>query len=254
MFWLAWIHAYKMLLWTNRDHSSRHTFNYDLIKSPKPSGQVSSVWCIPPVPRREKLHGHHPTQKPLRLACRTLLACIHTGDLVFDPFAGFGTTLVVAEAMGRVAFGIEVDAQRAEFIRSRLRHPHQLIHGDARRLAAYNLPAFDFSMTSPPYMNRHDVEDPFTNYTTTGGGYGAYLRDLRAIYAHLAPRLKDEARDVVEVANLKGGAGVTTLAWDVAVAISEVLRFDGEVVVGWDHYGYGYDHSYCLVFTRPSLA
>jgi hypothetical protein len=43
---------------------------------------------------------------------------------------------------------------------------------------------------------------------------------------------------------------VTPLAWDVAAAVSQVLRFEGEIVVCWDHYGYGYDHSYCLVFSR----
>jgi hypothetical protein len=51
---------------------------------------------------------------------------------------------------------------------------------------------------------------------------------------------------------------VTTLAWDVADAVTESFYFEGEVVVGWEgkeqnerdggSYGYGYDHSYCLVF------
>ena len=36
-----------------------------------------------------------------------------------------------------------------------------------------------------------------------------------------------------------------------ASAVAGVLEFEGEVVVGWDHYNYGYDHSYCLVFRRP---
>lgn len=59
----------------------------------------------------------------------------------------------------------------------------------------------------------------------------------------------------MEVANLRdaGGRGpVTPLAWDVARAVGEVLRFEGEVVVEWEPtYGYGYDHSYCLVFSAP---
>jgi hypothetical protein len=53
----------------------------------------------------------------------------------------------------------------------------------------------------------------------------------------------------LEVANLKSEKQVTTLAWDVGREISKVLRFEGEVVVCWDKYGYGYDHSYCLVFS-----
>jgi DNA modification methylase len=98
------------------------------------------------------------------------------GDVVFDPFAGYGTTLLVAEEMGRVAYGIEFDRQRVEYARALLKHPENLIHGDARRLATYDLPPFDFSITSPPYMGKHDRENPFTNYTSEGD-YSAYLQD-----------------------------------------------------------------------------
>jgi len=63
--------------------------------------------------------------------------------------------------------------------------------------------------------------------------------------------MKDGARAVLEVANLKGPGGVTTVAWDIARAVSSVLTFEGEIVIGWDRpYGYGYDHSYCLVFRK----
>ena len=120
MFCLAWIHAYKMLLWTSRDHSSRHNFNYDPINSPNPSGQVSSVWCIPPVPRREKLHGHHLTQKSLRLARGTLLACIHTGDLVFDPFVVARTTAVATRELNFVFAKAELEKKFAELSAHRI--------------------------------------------------------------------------------------------------------------------------------------
>jgi hypothetical protein len=159
---------------------------------------------------------------------------------------------VVAEAMERIPYGVEFDARRARYIRSLLRRPGGLIHGDSRRLLSYQLPTFDFSITSPPYMGREDPEDPFTNYTADGGGYAAYLRDIQQIYAQVRQLMKPDARVALEVANLKGPAGVTTLAWDVAQALSSVLRFEGEVVLAWDSYAYGYDHSYCLVFARPS--
>ncbi len=57
---------------------------------------------------------------------------------------------------------------------------------------------------------------------------------------------------MVEVANLKKMGAVTPLAWDIARAISQVLRFEGGIVVAWEPtYGYGYDHSYCLIFSLP---
>ncbi len=43
---------------------------------------------------------------------------------------------------------------------------------------------------------------------------------------------------------------VTTLAWDVAKSVSEVLLFEGEIIVNWDSYGAGYDHSYCLIYSK----
>ena len=61
--------------------------------------------------------------------------------------------------------------------------------------------------------------------------------------------MKPTGKVVLEVANLKPEKKVTTLAWDVGQELSKVLRFEGEVIVCWDQCGYGYDHSYCLVFS-----
>ncbi len=171
------------------------------------------------------------------------------GDTVLDPFAGYGTTLLVAERLGRIPFGIEFTEQKVNFARSRLSRPEHLIHGDSRFLAAIDLPLMDFSMTSPPYMAIGDLDDPFTDYKVKGQGYAAYLRDIRTIYGQLRQHMKPAATIVLEVANLKMDGKVTTLAWDVAQEISAVLRFEGEVVVCWDRYGYGYDHSYCLIYS-----
>lgn len=174
------------------------------------------------------------------------------GDVVFDPFAGFGTTLFVAERMERVAYGVEINQDRVNFARSRLTNPENLIEGDARLLAKMDLPEIDFSMTSPPYMTKDNHPDfPFAGYQITGEGYEEYLRDIRGIYEQLRARMKPTGTVVVEVANLKSEKQVTTLAWDVGQAISKVLRFEGEVIVCWDECAYGYDHTYCLIFSIP---
>jgi DNA modification methylase len=172
------------------------------------------------------------------------------GDVVFDPFAGFGTTLFVAERMGRVSYGVEINQDRVNYARSKLANPKNLIQGDARLLENIDLPEIDFSMTSPPYMTKdHHPEFPFAGYKITGEGYEEYLRDIRSIYEQLRARMKPTGKVVLEVANLKIEKQVTTLAWDVGQEISKVLRFEGEVIVCWDECGYGYDHSYCLIFS-----
>ena len=48
------------------------------------------------------------------------------GQLVFDPFAGFGTILLVAEEMGRVGYGIEYSKSKADYVHGLLDHPEHL--------------------------------------------------------------------------------------------------------------------------------
>ncbi|MDX1522665.1 MAG: DNA methyltransferase [Anaerolineae bacterium] len=176
-------------------------------------------------------------------------------DVVFDPFAGFGTTLWMAEAMGRVPYGIEYDQARADYIRTRLKkYQAHIIHGDSRNLLSYQLPPFDLSMTSPPYMNKFDhPQNPLTAYTTKSRGYETYLQDLQQIYGQVRQLMKPEARVIIQAQNLKSEAGVTPLAWDIGQAVTEVLDFEGEVIVYQDNEdsSYGFDHSYCLIFSNP---
>ena len=116
----AFTHAHETLIWASKGRSARHTFNYDLVNSPDPTGQMSSVWRIPTVPRREKRMGYHPTQKPLRLVRRALLASTREGDLVFDPFCGSGTTAVAAKELGRFFVGAELEEEFAELAARRI--------------------------------------------------------------------------------------------------------------------------------------
>jgi len=171
------------------------------------------------------------------------------GDVVLDPFAGYGTTLKVSERLGRVAFGVELDPRKVAWVRKSLRQPQNVYQADARNLSALSLPPVDFAMTSPPYMNRGDTEDPLSAYQVDGRGYEAYLQDLSVVFHQVRDLLKPSGRLVIEVANLKSGGVVTTLAWDIGRLVADLMRFEGEVVVCWDRYGYGYDHSYCLVYS-----
>jgi len=56
---------------------------------------------------------------PNKLAYRCMLACSQEGDVVLDPYGGTGTTLIVAEQLGRVARLIEIDEARCERIKKR---------------------------------------------------------------------------------------------------------------------------------------
>lgn len=53
----------------------------------------------------------HPTQKSEKLIAKIILASSKSGDLIFDPFVGSGTTCVVAKKLGRQYIGIEIDEE-----------------------------------------------------------------------------------------------------------------------------------------------
>jgi len=69
----------------------------------------------------------HPTQKPVALIRALMLSCTDGGDTVLDPFLGSGTTLVVAEEVGRVCYGCELDERFADAIRKRWA---EQVHGE----------------------------------------------------------------------------------------------------------------------------
>jgi len=69
------------------------------------------VWDFP-----NEISTGHPTLKPLDLCIRALRNSSSKGEVVFDPFLGFGSTLVAAERLDRRCFGVEIDPRRCDCI------------------------------------------------------------------------------------------------------------------------------------------
>ncbi len=156
------------------------------------------------------------------------------GDVVLDPFAGFGTSLIVAEEMGRIPFGIEFLEDRCDFIRTKLRTKEIVIQGDARELSSYDIPQVDLVLTGPPYGFSDTDVNPLSAYTSPGV-YADYMADIRRVFAQVAAKLIPGGRTIIEAANIRDKRGrVTPLAWDIAREVSTVLTFDGEIVFGWE--------------------
>jgi DNA methylase len=180
------------------------------------------------------------------------------GDVVLDPFVGFGTTVVVAERLGREGWGVELDGERAAFVRTRVQAPERIFEADSRALDELSIPRVKLSIASPPYSSPGDPCEALAAYQGPNPGYRAYLTDLQQVYRNVAGLMTPDGWAVIEVSNLQEPGRVTTLAWDIARAVGEVLPFAGEIVIHWEPtYGYGYDHSYCLLFSgsgRPAAA
>ena len=113
-------HATETIIWAARDKKSRHTFNYKLMKETNRGKQMKSVWEIKPPENWEKKFGKHPTQKPLALLERILLASSNEGDLVLDPFSGSGTTVLAALRTRRTAVGLELSYEFLSLTTQRL--------------------------------------------------------------------------------------------------------------------------------------
>jgi DNA modification methylase len=73
----------------------------------------TNVWTYPGANRRgssaAQALADHPTPKPVELVVDAILDVTHAGDVVLDPFAGSGTTIIASERCDREARGIELD-------------------------------------------------------------------------------------------------------------------------------------------------
>jgi hypothetical protein len=140
-------HSTETILWAAKNEKSKHTFNYQEMRKvtgkqmktvwrqgefpvgpsvepqsilpsesqgltesrPANEEEFNPIWTMTAPGRDEKEHGKHPTQKPVALVERCLLASTNAGDLVCDPFLGGGTTAIAAIKTHRGCVGIELD-------------------------------------------------------------------------------------------------------------------------------------------------
>jgi site-specific DNA-methyltransferase (adenine-specific) len=113
-------HSTETILWAAKNERSKHAFNYSAMREANAGRQMKSVWRMKAPAGTEKKHGRHPTQKPLELVERCLLASTNPGDLLLDPFLGSGTTAVAAARHGRRFVGVEMNAAYLEIARKRV--------------------------------------------------------------------------------------------------------------------------------------
>jgi site-specific DNA-methyltransferase (adenine-specific) len=121
--------SHETLLWARKYKKAKHTFNYDEMKNrhfpedklKKENAQMRSVWSIPSPRNSEKEHGKHPTQKPLELLKRIVLASTNENDIILDPFCGSGTTGLACRCLkNRLFIGIEIEKKYCNLAKARL--------------------------------------------------------------------------------------------------------------------------------------
>ena len=122
----------EFIIWARKSEKVAHYYNYDLMKHINGDKQMPDVWRLPAIAPWEKSCTKHPTQKPLGLLSRIILASTEPGAWILDPFSGSSTTGIAANLLNRRFLGIEREEEFAAISKARREEIE-----DAKTYAAY---------------------------------------------------------------------------------------------------------------------
>jgi DNA modification methylase len=257
--------------------------------TPKEWLKFQKSWFIHNPPPRKKDVLRHPAKFPESLVGEFIEFFTKRGQTVFDPMAGTGSTLIACLQAGRNSVGIELNPAYAEIALKLVEDERaslgddskdlqaQVIVGDAARVVEYELPMFDYVITSPPYWDmlhargsktqrkRRRAQDLDVIYSDDPADlgnisdYDEFLDRLVGIYAKLQPVIRPRAYMTIIVKNIKKGGRIYPLAWDLARRLGETYTLKDERIWCQDDirlapYGMGNAwvsntfHHYCLQF------
>lgn len=100
-------HSTEQIIWARKNEKTPHYFNYELMKQLNDNKQMKDVWTLPAIAPWEKSCGKHPTQKPLSVLTRLILASTQPNAWILDPFTGSSTTGIAANLLNRRFLGID---------------------------------------------------------------------------------------------------------------------------------------------------
>jgi len=101
----------EFVIWARKEQKTPHYYNYELMRHINDGKQMTDVWRLPAIAPWEKSCGKHPTQKPLQLLSRIILASTQKKDWILDPFTGSSTTGIAANLLGRRFLGIDISQE-----------------------------------------------------------------------------------------------------------------------------------------------
>ncbi len=229
---------------------------------PKTWLKFQKSWFIHNPPKRKKDALVHPAKYPETLAQEFIEFFTKTGEIVLDPMAGTGSTMIAALRAGRNSYGIELNPKYAEIAKQLITEERaalgdsistrnlqsQIISGDASHAINYQLPITDYVLTSPPYWDmlhargadnqkkRRDSEELDVVYSEDPNDLGniyeyeEFLARLVKIYAGLKPLLREKAYLTIIVKNVKKGGKIYPLAWDIARELGKTYTLKDEKI------------------------
>ena len=193
---------------------------------------------------------------PESLAARIIESFSEPGDVVLDPFAGFGTTVAVAQRLNRIGIGVEMNPRRHQFASARVEAPSRMMLGDATLVDELGTGKASLILTAPPYWE--PIRDALTAYQQPATPYEAYLRVMSDVLRRLRRVLRPGGTLVLVLQNVAAEAEdaiAKPLVWDIGRVAAERFRFirDWIACFPWEETDaslYG-NHQHCLIFTSP---
>lgn len=113
------LYSTEQIIWARKSEKVPHYFNYELMKQLNGDKQMKDVWRLPAIAPWEKSCGKHPTQKPLSVLTRLILASTKPNAWILDPFAGSSTTGIAANLANRRFVGIDQEEEFLEISKKR---------------------------------------------------------------------------------------------------------------------------------------
>lgn len=112
-------HSTELIIWARKKEKVPHYYNYELMKQLNGNKQMKDVWKLPAIAPWEKSCTKHPTQKPLAVLTRLILASTKPNAWILDPFAGSSTTGIAANLLNRRYLGIDQEEEFLEISKNR---------------------------------------------------------------------------------------------------------------------------------------
>ncbi|UTC77668.1 site-specific DNA-methyltransferase [Treponema sp. OMZ 799] len=112
-------HSTEFILWARKNKKITHFYNYELMKQINGGTQMRDLWSLPAIAKWEKSCGKHPTQKPLPLLARIILASTKPNAWILDPFTGSSTTGIASSLLDRKFLGIDKELEFLELSKKR---------------------------------------------------------------------------------------------------------------------------------------
>lgn len=112
-------HSTETILWAKKK-DGKQIFHYNRMKIENNNKQMKDVWTTSTTNKLEKIYGKHPTQKPISVIQRMILASTDEDSLILDPFIGSGTTCVAGKLLNRKIIGVDSSEEYLKIAKQRI--------------------------------------------------------------------------------------------------------------------------------------